>query len=192
MAKLSTFQRVRELSEWNSIAFACTLIERMYPNWSLFCEVSESFSPTTARKVLDLLWQKLYDKNLKFNIDVQLEKIDQETPEATDFDMFGVYPAIDFCMSLVSLLQFLKTNEQPDIVNIAKISQGTVVSYIETQHADITNEELRADPLMQWEVEYQNELLDKLENAKKTKEFVASLKAFALEQGCSNIGIEIA
>jgi uncharacterized protein YjaG (DUF416 family) len=190
MSKLNTFQRVRELGHWQSIAFSCTLLERMFPNWQLFCEVIEDFDAKEARKVLDLVWQQLYDKQLKFNIDVQLENIAEQTPDASDFDMFGVYPAIDFCMSLTCLLQFLKLKEQPDIVNISKMSQGTVVSYIEAHQPEISNQELRNDPLMQWEVEFQNELLDKLSKAQKGKAFVKTLQAFALEEGCSNIGIE--
>ena len=190
MAKLNTFQRVRELGHWQSVVFAATLLERMYPNWQLFCDVAKHDDQGEARKVLDMLWQSQLNRKIKINVEAQLENLELVTPEASSYDMFGVYPAIDFVMSLSSALQFTKSKEQADIVNVSKMSQGTVVSYIEAHEPNISNEQLREDPLMLWEVEFQNELMDLIYSAKKPDQIIDQLKRFALQEGCSNIGIE--
>jgi uncharacterized protein YjaG (DUF416 family) len=42
----------------------------------------------------------LVNKDSKVNFDNQLEKLEEIIPSADDFDMYGVYPAIDACIAL--------------------------------------------------------------------------------------------
>ncbi len=52
------------------------------------------------RRITDLITGCLTVKDAKVNFDSQLEKLEEAIPAADDFDMYGVYPAIDACVAL--------------------------------------------------------------------------------------------
>ena len=56
------------------------------------------------RRILDLIWETLTVKDAKVNFDSQLEKFEEAIPSADDFDLYGVYPAIDACVALSELV----------------------------------------------------------------------------------------
>jgi uncharacterized protein YjaG (DUF416 family) len=178
--KLNTFQRVRELEGWHAVAYAATLIERMQPNYQLFCQVTEYTDPSQFRKTLDLVWEWLAIPKAKINLAVQQERIEDATPDAQDFDNFGVYPAIDAAISLASVLLLMAGDEPQGAVVASKLSQGGVEAFIEaTAEAEITDLEIRQHPLMQWEIAFQQELLDMILSLKSGAESVKSLRQMA-------------
>lgn len=87
--KLNTFQRVRELEGWKAVAFAATLLERMMPNYQLFCEVSEYDDGSQYRKSLNSIWEWLSVTKAKINFSAQLEKVEVLTPDASEHDNWG-------------------------------------------------------------------------------------------------------
>lgn len=189
--KLNTFQRVRELQGWHSVAYAATLIERMQPNYQLFCQVTEYADPAQFRKTLDLVWEWLATPKAKINLAVQQERIEEATPDALDFDNFGVYPAIDAAISLASALLLMSGDEPQGAVVVSKLSQGGVEAFIEaTAESEITDLEIKQHPLMQWEIAFQQELLDLILTLKSSADSVKTLKTMATLDGVSNIGIE--
>lgn len=189
--KLNTFQRVRELQGWHAVAYAATLIERMQPNYQLFCQVTEYADPSQFRKTLDLVWEWLATPKAKINLAVQQERIEEATPDAQDFDNFGVYPAIDASISLASTLLLMAGDEPQGAVVVSKLSQGGVEAFIEaTAEAEISDLEIKQHPLMQWEIAFQQELVDIILNLKSGADSVKTLKHMAIQDGVSNIGIE--
>ena len=44
--------------------------------------------------------ETLVVKDAKVNFDSQLEKLEEAIPSAEDYDLYGVYPAIDACIAL--------------------------------------------------------------------------------------------
>ena len=188
--KLNTFGRVRALEGWKAVAFGAALLERMLPNYALFCELTESGDADALRNCLNLVWETLKSPKSKFNIAVQLEKVEVATPDTSDFDNYGVYPAIDAAIGLAALLNLIAGDDPQGAVVISKLSQGSLEAYLlATEEAD--DESVKADPLMAFEVEVQNELLDYVEQAKYPAKAVDELKALALEAGISNIGLEL-
>lgn len=190
--KLNTFQRVRELEGWHAIAFAATLIERMKPNYDLFCQVTEFADPSQFAKSLNAVWEKLSTPKAKINFAVQLEKVEDVTPDSVDFDTYGVFPAIDASISLASTIMLIMEEEPQGAVITSKLSQGCVEAFVEaTTEQELTPQDIKAHPLMQWEVGFQQELLDNLQNMQPGAKSCQILKAMATEDGVSNIGIEI-
>jgi uncharacterized protein len=57
VTKLNTFQQVRELDDWRARAFAGTLIERMLPNYQLFCEATSFSDATDMVNLVNLFWE---------------------------------------------------------------------------------------------------------------------------------------
>ena len=89
------FKRVKALDFQQKKVFAIALCQRMLPNYQLFSQVCEFGDPQILDTVLNLLWQSCYDQKLKLNIDIYLERLELNTPDAADFDVYGVYPAMD-------------------------------------------------------------------------------------------------
>lgn len=96
--------RLEKLESWQHVTFMACLCERMYPNYAMFCKQTEFGDGLLYRRILDLIWETLTVKDAKVNFDSQLEKLEEAIPAADDFDMYGVYPAIDACVALSELI----------------------------------------------------------------------------------------
>jgi len=190
-----------KLSHWQQVAFASALLERMLPNYQMFSESSEFGSYTLLRNQLDLIWQWL-DKNnkIKININAQLNKLEEQTPDPEVFDSFGVFPALDVCMAMMSLWQLMQTNgtdkDHEDINSVSRLSQNSVNYYVELLLIEDGIEDIQAanideHPLVVWEKETQNELFDFLKMAAETKRSCQLAIEMVLSEGLSNLGIEI-
>lgn len=192
MSKLNTFQMVRELSGWKAIAFATTLVERMAPNFALFCQVTDVEGNEQFRKTLNVIWEWLgQQRKMKVNWATHLEKVEAMTPDAADYDTYGVYPAIDAAISLSSLIMLIKDDDPQGAVVVSKLSQGSVEAFIDaTSEEELDNQAIKSHPLMQWEIQFQQALLELLADSKPGNETVSTLKDMATQDGISNIGIE--
>ena len=191
-----------KLSHWQQITFASALLERMLPNYLMFSENSQFGDYAVLRNQLDLVWQWL-DKNnsIKININAQLNKLEEQTPDPEAFDSFGVFPALDVCMAMMSLLQLIQSNgtdkDNEDIISVSRLSNNSVSYYIELLLLDegvteIQTESINEHPLAVWEKETQYELFDFLKLAAENKRSCQLAKEMVLSEGLSNLGIEIA
>lgn len=188
-----------KLSQWQQTAFCCAILERMLPNYAMFAQAAEFGDVGVLRNQLDLIWQRL-DKSqkVKINFDAQLEKLELQTPDPEAFDFFGVFPALDVCMAMMSLIQALSSKDQDEFTNVSRLSENSVSYYVELLLAEeesdsetIDDHAVKAHPLMQWEIATQNELFDFLKDAPESKVTCQQAKAMVLEEGLSNLGIEI-
>jgi len=188
--KLNTFARVRALEGYKAIAFSAALLERMLPNYALFCEVSQFGDADGLRNCLNLVWESIKAPKSKFNIAVQLEKVEVATPDISDFDTYGVYPAIDAAIGLSALLNLIAGDDPQGAVVVSKLSQGSVEAYLlATGEAD--EESVKHHPLMEFEVAIQNDLLTCVEQGKSPSATADAAKALALQEGISNIGLDL-
>lgn len=194
---MNTFQRIRQLTPWQQAAFASALCERMLPNYMLYQEVSGEGDYQTLRNLLNLAWEWLSVPKTRINQETQQEKLEEVTPNTNESSPLGYLLALDCCVALSSLLQSLAAKADPEGLTISKLSQSSVSRFLEsTDCLDIAPEALEdainQHPLMAFEQEVQNELLDLLErNEEGDKSLCAQLKKLALEEGISNIGLEL-
>lgn len=198
------------LSQWRQVTFCVALLERMLPNYQMFSEAVDFGDYPLLRNQLDLLWQWL-DKNNhgKINFSAQLNKLEPATPNPELFDTYGVFPALDVCMAIMSLFQAISDKEDADFTTVGRLSSNSVYGYVEllleqeqeqgsesvskemlTDEAALT-EAIEAHPLVQWEIDTQYELFDFLKDAPETKATCEQAKQLVLEEGLSNLGIEI-
>jgi uncharacterized protein YjaG (DUF416 family) len=190
--KLNVFQQVRELEGWHAVAFSATLLERMLPNYVLFCEATGFAEPAQYRNSLNSIWEWLAVPEAKINFSVQLEKVEDAVPDAVDFDNYGVYPAIDMAMSLSATILLIQGEDPQGAVVVSKLSQGGVEAFIEAStEEDISDVDIKQHPLMQWEIDTQQELLIFLSTCAKNSESCKQLKQLATAEGMSNIGLAI-
>ncbi len=191
-----------KLSQWQQIAFSAALLERMLPNYKMFADHVEFGQPKVLRNQVDLIWQWL-DKNnrCKINYDAQLVKLEEQIPDPEEFDFFGVFSAIDTAMALMSLLQAMQDKDGEGFINVSRLSENSVSAYVElilvneldeNSEAEITEQEINQHPLMVWESETQQELIAFLQQAPENKQTCMAIKKLVLQEGLSNLGIEIA
>jgi uncharacterized protein YjaG (DUF416 family) len=198
---LSIHLPFEKLSHWQQIAFSSALLERMLPNYHMFSESCHFGDYALLRNQLELVWQWL-DKNnqTKININAQLNKLEEQTPDPEEFDSFGVFPALDVCMAMMSLLQLMQSNGQDksheDIHSVSRLSHNSVSYYVELLLVDegatqVQPSDINDHPLAIWEKETQNELFDFLKFAAENKRSCQLAKEMVLSEGLSNLGIEI-
>lgn len=188
-------KRMERFESWQHLTFMATLCERMYPNYQLFCEVTEQ--PEQAKvfqNILTLVWEFLTVKGAKINFDNQLEKLEAIIPDVNDYDFFGVLLAQEACEALSELLHSIiagSTLEQA--IRISQISLGTVASYLELQQEHELNEqelknaeEIQDELDVQWQV---YRLLNECEE--RDTALILDLKNEIRSSGISNIGLNI-
>lgn len=195
--KTGFFKRLKALSLPQKQLFALALCQRMLPNYQLFSEVCEFGDPKVLSTALELLWQSQYDRKLKFNIDVHLQRLEDNTPDPSQFEAYGAYPAMDAAVGIGMLMAAIDGKIEEDITNISKLSSSTVANYIEAISDESLTDEALDDfvfehPVMQEEKALQETLLDIIEaNPEINTELVKGLRKDIIEAGVSNIGISL-
>jgi len=187
-----------KLSLWQKVAFGAGLLERMLPNYQIFSDTAGFGETKVLRNQLDLIWQWL-DKSssCKINYDAQLTKLEPQIPDPEEFDTFGVFPALDVCMALMSLLQGMQDKSGEGLNNVARLSENSVSYYVELLLAQedetqqVSADKIAEHPLMQWECATQHEVFDFLLTSPENKASCKKIKSLVLEEGMSNLGIEI-
>lgn len=187
-------KRLEKLESWQHHTFMACLCERMYPNYYMFCQQTETQDASVFRGILDLLWESLVVKGAKINFDAQLEKLEPEIPDPELFDLYAVYPAIDACVALSELIHAHLSGETLEhAVKVSEISLGTVAMFEMTNaEREMTDEELKSLPSIQDELDIQWEIYRLLlECENRDIELIKGLRAELKEQKMSNLCIKI-
>ncbi|MDM3710921.1 YjaG family protein [Proteus mirabilis] len=194
MLKNPIHLRLEKLESWQHLTFMACLCERMYPNYQVFCRETGFTDPTLYRRILDLVWETLTVKDAKVNFDSQLEKLEEAIPDASQFDIYGVYLAIDACVALSELIHSRLSGESlSHAIEVSKISVGTVATLEMTQaEREMSEEELKSLAAVTEEFDIQWEIYRLLvECEERDIELIKGLRTDLRESGMSNIGIEL-
>ena len=186
-------QQLMKLLPWQKVSFIAALAERSFPNYKLFSEACETGDAKQFRLSLDLFWESLTVKNSKINFTIQFDRFEPIIPNVDKFDVYGVYPALDACVTLNSAFNSLVAPD-PDVneaMNASRVSIGTVASYLEALAGEELDEDIIfADELMKGEIEFQQAVLELL-TVQKSPESMKALRQFAKNDDVSNIGITL-
>lgn len=187
--------RLEKLEPWQQITFMACLCERMYPNYAMFCENTEFAEARIYRDVLDSVWEILTVKTAKVNFERQLEKLEELFPSAEDFDFYGVYPAMDACQGLSTLLHGLLDREHL-LEAVIKVSQQSVKTVADLEFAqgaeEVTNQNQKENEAVceEWDVQWA--IFRPLrETAERDIELIKDLRHELREEPVSNIGVAI-
>ena len=188
-------KRLENLATWQHLTFMACLCERMYPNYHLFCQITEQ--PQNAKvyhNILNLVWEYLTVKEANINFENQLEKLENIIPDVNDYDFYGVVPALDACEGLAEVLHTIIAGASLEqAVKVSQLSLGTVASYLETEYDRTLSEvELKESDLIQRELDVQWQLYRALKEAERHDvELISDLKNALREEAVSNICIKI-
>jgi hypothetical protein len=184
--------RLAKLESWQHVTFMACLCERMYPNYQVFCSQTGFADPQLYRRILDLVWETLLVKDAKVNFDNQLEKLEEAIPSGDDFEIYGVYPAIDACVALSELVHSRLSGETLEhAIEVSETSVTTVAMLEMTQIGrELTDEELKDNQAVidEWDLQWEIfRLLSECEE--RDLELIKGLRQDLREAGISNIGI---
>lgn len=186
--------RLEKLESWQHVTFMACLCERLYPNYWAFCQQTEFADAQLYRRILDLIWESLTVKDAKINFDSQLEKLEEAIPLADDFEVYGVYPAIDACVALSELLHSRLSGETLEhAIEVSETSITTVAMLEMTQAGrEMTDEELGELPAIEEEWDAQWEIFRLLAACEERDlDLIKGLRSDLREAAISNIGIKI-
>ncbi|MTD39319.1 DUF416 family protein [Erwinia sp. CPCC 100877] len=186
--------RLEKLESWQHVTFMASLCERMYPNYAMFCQQTGFGELQLYRRILDLVWETLTVKDARVNFDSQLEKLEAAIPDASDYDIYGVYPAIDACVALSELLHSRLSGETLEhAIEVSKASITTVAMLEMTQAGrEMSDEELKENPAVEEEWDIQWEIFRLLAACEERDiELIKGLRSDLREAGSSNIGINL-
>lgn len=192
MLKNPIHLRLEKLAGWQHLVFMSTLCERMYPNYALFCQQTKFANGAQYRQILDLVWESLIVKNAKINFDAQLEKFETAIPLADDYDLYGVYPAIDACVALGDLLHACLSGDTLEYaIAVSQTSVATVATLEIIQSGQqMSDEQLNALPTVEQEWDIQWTIFRLLRNCEEQNiTLIKGLRADLLQENVSNIGI---
>ncbi|WGW00116.1 DUF416 family protein [Vibrio sp. YMD68] len=187
--------RLEKFEPWQQITFMACLCERMYPNYAIFCQNTKFAESRVYRDILDSVWELLTVKSAKINFERQLEKLEEIIPSSEDFDFYGVYPAIDACVGLSTLLHGLL--DRDDLYdNMQKLSQISVVTVAQLEEAqtqvEITNDNQKDNEAVcaEWDVQWA--IFRPLrESQERDIELIKDLRQELKDEALSNIGISL-
>ncbi|KLU14573.1 MULTISPECIES: YjaG family protein [Xenorhabdus] len=187
--------RLEKLESWQHLTFMASLCERMYPNYQAFCLQSRFADPVQYRRILDLVWEILVVKDVKVNFDNQLEKLEAIIPSSEDYDIYGVYPAIDACIALSEVIHSrLSGSTLEHAIAVSETSIRTVAMLEMTQAGrEMTKDELKVLPAIEEEWDIQWEIYRLLADCEERDiELIKGLRTDLREAEVSNIGINLA
>ncbi len=188
-------KRLENLATWQHLTFMACLCERMYPNYHLFCQISEQ--PQHAKvyhNILNLVWEYLTVKDTKINFENQLEKLEDIIPDVNDYRCYGVIPALDACEGLSEVLHTIIAGASLEqAVKVSQLSFSTIAGYLEMeQERELSEAELKESDLIQQELDLQWQLYRVLKDAEKHDvALIQDLKNELREEKISNICIKI-
>lgn len=187
--------RLEKLEPWQQITFMASLCERMYPNYAVFCDNTDFAEARVYRDILDSVWEMLTVKTAKVNFERQLEKLEELIPSSEEFDFYGVYPAIDACYGLSTLIHGLLDREYL-FDSVLKVSQKSIETVAMLEQAqtgiEITNDNQKENEAVceEWDVQWAifRPLKDCVE---RDIELIKDLRVELRDEGVSNIGLSI-
>ncbi|MEZ8028163.1 YjaG family protein [Enterovibrio norvegicus] len=187
--------RLEKLEPWQHITFMAALVERMYPNYAAFCQQTDFAEPQAFRNLLDAVWEIMTVKTAKINFENQLEKLEELIPNTEDYDIYLIYPAVDACVSMSTLIHTLLDRDLM-MESVLKISQQSVASVAQLEEAqtgvEVTNDNQKENEAVcaEWDVQW--EIFRALKDAESRDiELIRGIRNELREDGVSNLGLSL-
>lgn len=188
---------LEQLRGWREFAFILALAERAFPNYVIFDEAIGAKQAAKMRLLLDEAWGMLQEKVGDARITQNLARLESLAPDPEAYDMYGVYPADDFCRLLEQALLNRLNSTRPRALEASQMATDTVAQFIEVSEGEGLSEDelvrlLDRHELMKVDKLFQRELILSLKKQRvPTESFVSSVRADAANDGVSNLGIAL-
>ena len=184
---MSFNEQLRSLSPKQMLAFASATAERMLPNYQIFAEQYEPDNAQKLRAIMDTVWEKLIVPQSKIDFSKQAEKLLELQPNPDEDPSLACFLGLDCTLAVDHCL----TADEEQAVSISRLSRASVARFLEVTEPETAGSRLSEQPLMQYEHECQNEILDYVLAHPNTKaQEMKALRQLIRDQEVSSIGIE--
>jgi uncharacterized protein YjaG (DUF416 family) len=126
-----TSSSLASLSQWQQIALGAAAVAKMVPNYTMFCELTGFVDSTKYTSIVALVWEYATGNSSKIDFEKQQLKLDPLNPNPNDFDMYGVWPALDAVTALSALLSACHKEDSNEIAAILTLSESTIAAYLD-------------------------------------------------------------
>ncbi|SDG52385.1 hypothetical protein SAMN05216571_11756 [Onishia taeanensis] len=186
--------RLKNLDARRRLAFMAALGERLMPNYALYADHAEVGDPTALRSILDLIWEHLSVKGAKIDFDRQAEKLAELEPPVDD-DSFGARRALEAVMAISAMLDTLRGEAPEAVLEVSRASLSGVRAFIEVSEGEEDETRLaaliREHELMADERDFQDAVLEALEEGELDRDALKALKRLGRNGGVSNLGLSL-
>lgn len=188
---------------WRERAFILALAERALPNADLYFESTEqtpldsTLYPNQLRSLINDAWEYLIIKPDEDAIIETLDQVVMAMPDTNDTDHYGVLPTQDMLALLEKALLGGINDDKRRALEASQISLETITQFIEFSEGESLSENqlvklFDKHPLVEREFSFQQELSDSLRAAAHpAKDLIAQIRALAVDDGVSNLGISL-
>jgi len=182
-------QELETLSEWQQIALAAAVVAKMVPNYALFCELTGFADSKKYTAILALVWEFTTGGNNKIDFEKQQLKLEQLNPDPDQFDMYGLWPALDAITALSSLLSACHKWDGDEIAAVLTLSDSTIAGYLEV--VDSGQETDDSHELYLLNEQYLNGAMAVLSTGMGRSVVIKALKTYCAQHEYSNIGLSL-
>ena len=189
MLSLPINDQLSNLQAWQQSVFCMALAEQNITHFKMFSQSIENEDGVIAENILQLFWEKLTVKGAKINFTIQEENFNAIIPESSNYDFYGVYPAVDYCVIVSCIFNSFTTKSKEEAINASQTSFATIASFIELQtDQEIDEAELLLEPLFIEQLEVQKNVLKMIDN-ERSPEVIKSVREYIKSLESTNIGI---
>ena len=188
------FDLLKKLSPWRQSLFALVLAQRQFANYALWCDVNEIKGGKKAyQKTLDTMWEFHKDKFNTIDLEKVLDEfepylLDDEKDDLSVGDLFSLDATLSISASILAII--MHEGEEAEMASRASLS-GVVRKIEQENSQEYSDEELREMEAVDNEVNFQVELLELLQDAKREPSLVKKCFELGVNQGISNIGVSL-
>ena len=188
------FDLLKKLSPWRQSLFALVLAQRQFANYALWCDVNEIKGGKKAyQKTLDTMWEFHQDKFNTIDLEKVLDEfepylLDDEKDDLSVGDLFSLDATLSISASILAII--MHEGEEAEMASRASLS-GVVRKIEQETSQEYSDEELREMEAVDNEVNFQVELLELLQDAKREPSLVKKCFELGVNQGISNIGVSL-
>ena len=188
------FDLLKKLSPWRQSLFALVLAQRQFANYALWCNVNEIKGGKKAyQKTLDTMWEFHQDKFNTIDLEKVLDEfepylLDDEKDDLSVGDLFSLDATLSISASILAII--MHEGEEAEMASRASLS-GVVRKIEQENSQEYSDEELREMEAVDNEVNFQVELLELLQDAKREPSLVKKCFELGVNQGISNIGVSL-
>lgn len=188
------FDLLKKLSPWRQSLFSLVLAQRQFANYALWCDVNEIKGGKKAyQKTLDTMWEFHQDKFNTIDLEKVLDEfepylLDDEKDDLSVGDLFSLDATLSISASILAII--MHEGEEAEMASRASLS-GVVRKIEQENSQEYSDEELREMEAVDNEVNFQVELLELLQDAKREPSLVKKCFELGVNQGISNIGVSL-
>jgi uncharacterized protein YjaG (DUF416 family) len=191
MLSLPINDQLSQLQAWQQSVFCMALAEQDITHFNLFTQSIDSEDGKIAENILQLFWEKLTVKGAKINLTIQEENFDAVIPESSNYDFYGVYPAVDFCVITQCIFNSFTSKSKEEAINASQTVFATIASFIELQtDQEVEEAQLLNEPLFTEQLEIQQNILKMLDN-ERSPTLIKSIREYIKSLQMTSIGISI-